>query len=403
MGMLNGIRVLECAELIAGPFCGKLLASLGASVIKIEPPGTGDPSRAHGPFPDDLPDPERSGLYLYLNGGKRSLTLDVGAPEARPALERLVAGTDLLIQDESPSAPGRHGHDYEALAAANPSLVVLSIVTFGSPGPYAGYKAYPLNLFHAGTEASVLPGGGSAGGSPDRPPVAPRPPVSEYDAGWTAAVAAMGALFAARAAGRGEHVEVSKFEAMANLGRIRLAAWMGDQALQNRWTNRYPGAGTFACSDGFIQVLPAGGEHWRALLEVAGLSTMLDDGRFDFQKRQFSSEDAQEIYGRVASRLAAMPRERVYRELGRRGVPVGLFSTVRDVYESPQHAARGFFQEVDHAEIGPVRLPLMPFQVTGEQITLASAPRLGADTDAVLEEAGCAPAEIAALRRGGAV
>ena len=107
MGMLNGIRVLECAELIAGPFCGKLLASLGAAVVKIEPPGTGDPSRAHGPFPDDKPDPERSGLYLYLNGGKRSLTLDVGATEARPALERLVAGADLLVQDESPSAPVR--------------------------------------------------------------------------------------------------------------------------------------------------------------------------------------------------------------------------------------------------------------------------------------------------------
>ena len=92
----------------------------------------------------------------------------------------------------------------------------------------------------------------------------------------------------------------------------------------------------------------------------------------------------------------------VYRELGRRGVPVGLFSTVRDVYESPQHAARGFFQDVDHAEIGPVRLPLMPVQVTGEQITLAAAPRLGADTDAVREAAGCAPAEGAARRRGGA-
>ena len=403
MNILEGVTVIELAEGIAVPFCAKLLGDLGAEVVKIEPPHAGDPSRAAGPFPSDDPSPESSGLYLYLNTGKRSVTLDMTKPRAAGVLRALAARADLLVQDESPSAALRRGYAYDTLAGWNPALVVLDLVAFGAPGPYADHKATPLNLFHAGSEASVLPGGGQGGGSPDREPVAPSLPVSEYDCGWTAAIAAMGALMASRASGQGQHVEVSKFEAMAALGRIRLVSWLGDEALQNRWTNRYAGAGTYACKDGFIQLLPSSKAHWKPLLDLAGVPDMLDDPRYDFERRQFTPEIAQEVHDRISAGLAKVSKDEAYQTLGRNGAPVGLFATVADLLESEQHRVRRFFRDVDHPQAGRLRHPALPFQLTSFDPTPAPAPGLGAETDDVLAGAGFDAGAIGSLRKAGVV
>ena len=230
--MLTGVRVVECAERIAGPFCGRLLARLGAEVVKVERPGTGDPARGEGPFRGGVPDLNGGGLFAYLNAGKLSVEADPASNEGWQAIAGLLDGADLLIQDESPASPASAGRD-----TAGP-LVDLRIVAFGAPGPYAAYRAEPLNLVHASGETSVLPGGGLAGGTRDRPPVQPQAPISEYDAGWTAASSAVAALLGRQESGLGIRVEVSKYEAIVALGRIRHVAWLDGVEL-DRFSARY--------------------------------------------------------------------------------------------------------------------------------------------------------------------
>lgn len=363
--MLTGVRVVECAERVAGPFCGRLLARLGAEVVKVERPGIGDPARREGPFRGDEPNVEGGGLFAYLNAGKLGVEADPATDDGWHAITRLLDNADLLVQDESPVAPASAGREAEG-------IVDLRIVTFGAPGPYAGYRAEPLNMVHTSGETSVLPGGGIAGGSPDRPPVQPQAPISEYDAGWTAATAAVAALFEQQATGRGARIEVSKYESIVALGRIRHVAHLEGVEL-DRFSARYAGSGTFACADGFIQVLPSGPRHWEALLRCLGLERLLDDDRFDFGRRDFGTA-VNDLQAALAEALSARSKEEVYRNLAEDGVPVGPFSTVADLFESRQLEHRSFFEDVPVAGV-PLALPGLPFPA--DPAPPGPPPRLG--------------------------
>jgi crotonobetainyl-CoA:carnitine CoA-transferase CaiB-like acyl-CoA transferase len=161
--LLEGLRVLELGQFISAPYCGKLLADMGAEVIKIEPPGTGDHARQYGPFPGDDPDPERSGIFLYLNANKRGVTLDLGTPTGQEILRKMVARSDVLVHNLHPLELDRLGLEYEAISRANPGLVMASITPFGLTGPYRDYQAYDVNLAAAG---GICEGLGSAGREP---------------------------------------------------------------------------------------------------------------------------------------------------------------------------------------------------------------------------------------------
>ena len=319
------------------------------------------------PFATALPALKAAASSPYLNAGKLGVEADPETDDGWRTISRLLDNADLLIQDESPVAPASAGRE-----ADTGDLVDLRIVTFGAPGPYTDYRAEPLNLVHAAGETSVLPGGGIAGGSPDRPPVQPQAPISEYDAGWTAATAAVAALFERQATGRGARVEVSKYESIIALGRIRHVAWLEGVEL-DRFSARYAGSGTFACADGFIQVLPSGARHWEALLRRLGLERFLVDDRFDFANRNLGTA-VDELQAALADALAARSKEEVYRTLAEDGVPVGPFSTVADLFESRQLEHRGFFEDVPTAE-GPLALPGLPFPADAEPP--GPSPRLG--------------------------
>ena len=154
---LNGVKVLEYSQMVAGPYCAKLLADLGAEVIKIEQPVVGDEARKRGPFRDDVPHPERSGLFLYLNTNKQGITLDVGKDTGKQIFKELVRQSDILIEDTQPGTMSKEGIDYASLSSINPKLVVTSITPFGQNGPYRSYKTYPLNTFHSGGEGYLTP------------------------------------------------------------------------------------------------------------------------------------------------------------------------------------------------------------------------------------------------------
>ena len=190
-GPLTGIRVVEVGGLVSAPYAGKLLADLGADVVKIEPPNGGDPARLRGPFPGDRPDPDASGLYLYLNTNKRGITLDLTSGRDRDLFDRLVGRCDVLLHNVHPLERAAHGLDYERLATLNPRLVMASIAPFGSRGPHARHRAADLVSWCAGGLATL-------NGDPTHPELPPLKAYGDqagYQAGLNAAVPVVGALF----------------------------------------------------------------------------------------------------------------------------------------------------------------------------------------------------------------
>ena len=184
-----GLTVLEYAGFIAGPYCAKLLAGRGARVVTIEPVAQGGTARSFGPFPGDVPHPERSGLFLFLGTDKRSITLNPALPAGRDLFLRLAKKADVLVEETQPGTMGEMGLDYETLRQVNPRLVYVSISPYGQDGPRSGWKAYPINSFHASGEGYTLPGSQSHTMFPQRAPTTGGSHLGEYDAGMLAASA----------------------------------------------------------------------------------------------------------------------------------------------------------------------------------------------------------------------
>ena len=179
----DGLRVLEYSSFIAGPYCAKLLADMGALVTKVEIPGQGDTARSYGPFPGDVPDREKSGLFFFLGTNKRSVTLDPASLTGRELFLRLASNTDVLVEDSSPAAMQELGLDYQSLKTINTGLVYVSITHYGQGGPKAHWKACHINSFHASGEEYTLPVGVSHDLLPDQGTLAAGVHRGEYESG----------------------------------------------------------------------------------------------------------------------------------------------------------------------------------------------------------------------------
>jgi crotonobetainyl-CoA:carnitine CoA-transferase CaiB-like acyl-CoA transferase len=222
---LAGLSVLEIGENVTAPYCAKLLADLGADVIKIEKPALGDPSRLRGPFPDDVPHPERSALFLYLNTSKRSLTLDFETAEGQQIVRELAAQVDVLVEDRPPGHLSELGLGYAELAERNPRLIVVSITPFGQTGPNRLHRTHHLNLYHASGHVSPF---ASRQADADRPAPCAGGWLGEYDAGLTAALGTLAAVFGRGVTGRGQHIDLSKQEAMMCLERVTIGRFANE-------------------------------------------------------------------------------------------------------------------------------------------------------------------------------
>jgi crotonobetainyl-CoA:carnitine CoA-transferase CaiB-like acyl-CoA transferase len=202
---LAGLRVVELCGMIAGPYCAKILADLGAEVVKVEEPAAGDPARRAGPFPQDSPHPERSGLFLHLNTNKLGVTLDVTTATGRRLLLDLLRDADVFVQDLPPGHAETLGFGYEALADSFPELIVTAMSPYGASGPHRDWRTDHLNLYHGSGHSSffyVDPREALRG------PVVGGGFVGEYDAGLAAALATLGAVLGRQGTGRGQEVEV---------------------------------------------------------------------------------------------------------------------------------------------------------------------------------------------------
>src|SRR5215475_8186670 len=242
---LEGVKVLELGHMVSAAYATKLMADLGAEVIKVEEP-TGDHARQRGPFPGGIVDPAKSGLFLYLNTNKRGITLD--AQQDQEKLSHLVTWADLLIHNYSAAQMAERGIDYNAFCEINPRLVMCSITPFGLTGPHKDYKAYELTMAHGGGWAWLSPGSSDR---PDLPPLKAAGHQTDFQGALAAATAALAAYYRALQTGKGEHIDFSvqaytasylehNVLAYTYLGRIN--SRLGKR-LQDPW-------GIFECQDG---------------------------------------------------------------------------------------------------------------------------------------------------------
>ncbi len=367
-GALSGLSVVELGSMVAAPYCGKLLADLGADLVKVETPGFGDPARRRGPFPDDVPHLERSALFLYLNTSKRGVTLDLGAEPGRHIFRDLVQGADVLIEDRPPGELERIGLGYAGLSESNPRLIVTSITPFGQTGPYSGYRSHHLNSYHAGGHSSPFHVPGAAEG---RPPAKAGGELGDYDAGLTAAIGAIAAVMGRVASGRGQHVDVSKQEAMMCMERVDVGRLTNDPNPQPR---RMVG-GLTGAKDGYLMLTPLEKHQWESLIRAMGEP---DWSKADWCREEKGRlEHAAEAKQHIDAWAAELTRDEIYHTCQAAGTPAGPVRNVAEVQAWQQARARGFFVELDHPEAGTQVYPTAPYRFSKTPWAGSRAPLLG--------------------------
>lgn len=383
VGAFGSIRLLEISREPAGAYCAKLLADMGADVLKIEPPGTGDDSRRYGPFPNDVPDPERSGLHLYLDTSKRSVTLNLRSSDGRDLLLSLLRAfrPDVVIEEFTPEERSELAWDYESFAAIVPDAVLVSITPFGLTGPYSNYKSTPLTTFHAGGEGFLLPGAEGWRLYPEREPLKSGNLFGEMGCGLSAAVGTLAALFHRLAGGGGQHVDVSKQEALLSLSRVELARYPNEGFVESRATRNLPIGGLIECKDGFVEIMPLEPHMWDALVEEMGRPEWTQAEIFrDPTTRLAHGEEATTL---IAAWAKERSKEDVYHRLQARGCAAGIVSSPKDIYASEQMRVREFFRLIDHPLAGKLRYPSSPSRFSETPWNGTPAPLLGEHNEEV--------------------
>ena len=392
---LEGLRVVALEHAVAAPICTRHLADLGAEVIKIERVGDGDFGRGYDTFVHG-----QSSFFVWLNRGKRSLTLDLKHPRGREVLGRLLAGADVLVQNLAPGATARLGLTWEKLAAANPGLVLCDISGYGDSGPYAQKKAYDL-LIQA--ESGLISVTGTQE-EPSRVGIS----IADIATGMYAQAAVLAALLRrARAKGgqpMGAHVTVAMLDAVSEWMTAQVLRYAYDGTLTPRVATSHPllaPYGAHQTGDGQVIFGLQNDREWAVFCtEVMGQPDLIADPRYATNTARCQHKP--ELTALIEARFAAMTSEQVTALLDRAGIANGRLNGPGEVWNHPQFAARDRWREV-LTPGGPVRALLPPVTFEDVEAAMGPVPALGADTDAVLGELGYAAAEIAALRAAGAV
>lgn len=354
---LEGVKVLELCQMVAGPYCTKLLADLGAEVVKIEEPGGGDAARSLPPFLHDIPDSEGSGLFLYLNTNKFGVTLNVATATGKDIFLELVKRADILVEDNPPQWMTERGLDYQSLKEINPRLIMTSITPFGQSGPYRDYKAYPLNVFQFGGEGYLTPGGVENTG---RPPLKVGRFLSEYDSGLSAAIAILAALYWRGESGSGQRIDISKQESLMALNRMDMVRSANEGEVITRAKQGVPYGGALPCRDGYTVFITWESVQWDRLVAFMGNPEWANDDKFrDYAGRYQHGELLNAL---LTEWLVNHPKEELYHEGQAAGIPFAMVYTSKDLVDSEHLKARGFFVEIDHPRTGKVKYPSAPYK-----------------------------------------
>lgn len=401
---LSGLKVIEWSEFVSGPYCGKLLADLGAEVIKIERPHVGDKARRWGPFPQGIPHGEKSGLFLYLNTNKLGVTLNVRTTSGAEIFKELIGQADVLVENNPVSEVNELGLGYESLKEVNPRLVMTSIAPFGQSGPYRDYKSCDLVTFHMSGMAFINPSDGVED-------IESMPPLRGPDyqaglmAGLSGAIATMSAVFATQMNGAGQHVDVSEQEAMASIMRRELGVYTVEGMGWTRQKGTQPGMASdiYECSDGLVYLICFHDRTWDSWVEFMGNPDWASSELFADQTLRRENWDA------AKAMIEEFTREHTVGEIvsacEARRIPCKPVNSAEAVVHSELLEGRHYFADVDHKEAGKVKMPGAPYKLSETPWSVESpAPLLGQHNQEVYcGRLGYSKEELVVLREGGAV
>jgi crotonobetainyl-CoA:carnitine CoA-transferase CaiB-like acyl-CoA transferase len=395
--MLAGVRVLDLTNVLAGPFATLHLALLGAEVIKIENPKDGDLARKLGIVPR-FNEQLMGTSFLAQNCNKRSLTLNMKLPEGKEIFRALARGADVVVENFRPGVMERLGLDYAALAALNPRLVYCAISGFGQTGPDALKPAYDQII-------QGLSGVMAINGDERLTPLRAGFPVCDTVGGLNAAFAIMAALYDRERTGEGQYLDVAMLDSiMPLMGWVAANLLIGGQQPVLMGNDNFTAApsGTFRTRDGYINIAANKQEQWESLCDVMGLPELLTDPRF--QRRDVRKANRKALTPLLEAKLAERPTAEWVDRLNARDIPSGAILGLEAALTQPQVAHRQSLRDVAIEGLGtyPLFGLTARFARTPGAIT-APPPRLGADTDAVLEELGVSAEERATLKAKGVV
>ena len=407
-GMLSPYRVLDLTD-EKGLLCGKLLADMGADVIKVERPG-GDPARNIGPFYHDEPDPEKSLVWFALNTSKRGITLDIETVDGQVLFKRLVKSADFVLESFPPGYLEGLGLGYRDLEQVNPGVVLVSITPFGQTGPHKDFKAPEIVTWAMGGFMSARRG-------VDRPPVRVSHHSQTYlHAGVEGAVGAMLALHDRWTTGEGQHVDVSIQESAGRgtvpvawaLTRTRDLRGVGQSTAGLRTTTQWP------CKDGYVLFFYATGGQGKRMsrplidwMEEEGMSdeflSGIDWGTFNL--REETQETVDRMTATTARFFMSHTKAELFEGAVKRRILLYPVSTTRDILESPQLAARGFWRQVEHPELSATITYPGPFATaSGTPLQLSRrAPLIGEHNESVYRELGVSTEEALTLKQAGII
>ncbi|MCC6469504.1 MAG: CoA transferase [Alphaproteobacteria bacterium] len=390
---LSGVRVVDLTRIIAGPFCTMLLADLGADVIKIEPPGDGDPLREQGEKVEGL-----SWYYASYNRNKRSLSVDLRSDAGKEVLARLIERSDVLVENYRPGVLTKMGFPPDRLQQLNPRLVVGSVSGFGADGPYAQRPAFD---FIAQAMSGYMSVNGAEGSEPLRTGI----PISDLVAGLYGALGIVAALHARGQTGQGQQVGISLLDGLVSFLSFMASNYLATGKAPLRTGNDHPLVapyGLFAASDGPIAVAPSHVGIYERLLKALGLERLRDDPDFATNALRMQNRD------RLRAEIEAVTRHHSQahwiEHLNAAGVPCGPVLDLAQVFRDPQVMHQEMVIDVPHPGRGTVRMHGFPLKFSGTPCRMRRpAPELGADTRAVLVELGYDQPTIASMQQRGIV
>ncbi|MDE0496062.1 MAG: CoA transferase [Acidimicrobiaceae bacterium] len=402
---LDGIRVVELGQMVAAPWTAKLLADLGADVIKVEPPA-GDAARRRGPFATDggRPDTEAgpsagtdsgltAGLFAAINTNKRGIMVDLARPDGRATLQQLLADADLFIHDLAPGTAAAHGLTAEPLRAEHPLLVTMSITPFGQTGPYADWRATELQVIHGGGWGWLTPG---CVQNAELPPLKPHGHQAAFQSGFAAACASLAAVDRAQRTGRGEHIDFAQMSYVVGMLEAAFISWSyrgeNPSRLGARILNPW---GIFPTGDGHIFLVCVEADQWERLKDFMGRPEWADMDIFSTLEGRFENEDLLRMW--LGEWIAAQPVTELFHRGQAERLAFAPVNTVAQMAADPHLAARDFLVTYEQPGLGDITVPGAPSRLTNSWWSIRRpAPSLGEHSGASFAATDTATASLPA-------
>jgi CoA:oxalate CoA-transferase len=377
--VFEGVKVIEYGSLISAPFCAKILADMGAEVIKIEPPCCGDDSRRMEPFMNDIPGLERSGPFQYLNMNKKGITLNPETATGRKILNQLLTDADAFIENNPPKRMKELKQDYAHVKQVNPRIVMTSVTPFGQTGPYKDYKSSELINAHMGgvgydsvREVDI-----------SREPIKAPAHIFGFQAGLSAATATVAALFQQSVTGEGTYLDVSEQESIIQNMHSVFRYYYNKQIVNRTDVLDRAPAHILPCKDGYIHHANMEESEWWRFVDLMGNPEWAKNELFADYTLRSQYWDA--LKPLILDWTKDHTMDEIYRGSQERGSAIGALYTAKDMLSDRQMAARGFFIEADHPEIGKLQYPGVPYRFSGiPKEQPSAAPLLGQNNEEIL-------------------